>query len=418
MDIPRPENKRKKRMRQAVIGAAVAVVLAAVTVGVGRLQPAAPSVAFASVWPDTVRRGEMVLQVRGPGTLQPHEMRWVAAQTDARVERILVKPGATVMPDTVIVQMSNPDLMQKAEDARLQLEAAKAGFEEKKLELRSKQLDEQSAVALAESQYKGAQMEVDAQKKVADQGIVSGIEYQRSVYKAEQLKIQLQIEKERLDQASSLSQAQIAAESANVDRARSAYQRVLEQVESLNVRAASEGVLQQMLVEPGQRVSVGANIASVARPDDLQAELQIPETQARDVQIGQKVSVDTRNGVVEGRVSRIDPSVQGGTVQVDVELTGDLPRGARPDLSVDGTIEIKRLDDVVYVGRPALAQKNTTISLFKLVENGAYAVRVPVKLGETSVNTVEILEGLEPGDRVILSDTSTWEDRDRIRLDY
>jgi HlyD family secretion protein len=328
-----------------------------------------------------------------------------------------VKPGATVDPDTVIVEMSNADLEQKTEDARLALEAAKANFEEKKLELRSKQLDQQATVAIAESEYKGAQIEVDAQKKVADEGIVAAIEYQRAEFKAEQLKIKLGIEKERLAQSSALNEAQIAAESANVDRARSAHQRLVEQVDSLKVRAGFDGVLQQMLVEPGQRITLGANIASVARPDDLQAELQIPETQARDVQIGQKVSVDTRNGIVEGSVSRIDPSVQGGTVQVDVELTGELPKGARPDLSVDGTIEIERLSDVVYVGRPALGQPNTTISLFKIVDGGDYAVRVPVKLGRTSVNTVEILEGLVPGDRVILSDTSAWDDRDRIRLD-
>jgi HlyD family secretion protein len=214
-----------------------------------------------------------------------------------------------------------------------------------------------------------------------------------------------------------LIEAQMSSQQAHVDQAKSAYERLVEQVDSLKVRSGYAGVLQQMLVEPGQRINVGANIASVARPDDLQAELQIPETQARDVQIGQKVSVDTRNGLVEGQVERIDPSVQGGTVQVDVELTGKLPRGARPDLSVDGTIEIERLTDVVYVGRPALGQPNTTISLFKLVEGGEYAVRVPVQLGATSVNSVEIMKGLEPGDRVILSDTSAWGDYERIRID-
>jgi HlyD family secretion protein len=417
MDIPRPENKRKKRIRQAWMGAGAAVLLAAVTVGLGRLQPAAPSVARASVWVDAVRKGEMVRQVRGPGTLEPREIRWIAAQTDARVERILIRPGAQVQPDSVIVEMSNADLVQKSDDARLALDAAKAGLEEKKLELRSKNLDQKSAVAVAESEYKSAQLEVDAQKELADEGIVPVIDYQRAKFKAEQLAIRLQIEKDRLAQSSALNDAQIAAESANVDRAKGAYERLVEQVDALSVRAGIDGVLQQVLVEPGQRIGLGSNIASVARPDDLQAELKIPETQARDVQVGQKVSVDTRNGIVEGRVARIDPSVQGGTVQVDVELVGDLPRGARPDLSVDGTIEIERLSDVVYTGRPALGQPNTTISLFKLVDGGEYAVRVPVKLGASSVNTVEILEGLTPGDQVILSDTSAWDERDRIRLD-
>ncbi|HEX5420601.1 MAG TPA: HlyD family efflux transporter periplasmic adaptor subunit [Gammaproteobacteria bacterium] len=417
MDIPRPGNLRKKRIRQAAIGIVAAVVLAAVTVGLTRLKPAAPSVAGSSLYIDTVHRGQMLFDVRGPGTLQPRETRWITAQTDARVERIIVLPGAEVKADTVIVEMSNADLVQKAEDARLALGAAKADMAEKKLDLQGKQLDEQAKIAEVESEYKGAKLEVDAQKSLADEGIVPALDYKRAVFKAEQLKINLQIEQQRLVQLKSQVDAQLASQKAKVDQADSAYQRLVEQVDSLKLRAGYAGVLQQMLVEPGQRIAMGANIASVARPDDLKAELQIPETQARDVQIGQAVSVDTRNGIVDGRVERIDPSVQGGTVQVDVELIGKLPRGARPDLSVDGTIQIEKLEDVVYTGRPALAQRNTTISLFKLVEGGDYAVQVPVQLGLTSVNTVQIIKGLEPGDRVILSDTSAWDDDDRIRID-
>lgn len=417
MDIPRPDQKRKKRVRQALIGGAAAVVLAAVTVGLARLEPAAPKVARASVWVDAVREGEMLRQVRGPGTLVPHEIRWIAAQTDARVERILVRPGAQVEPDTVIVEMSNADLMQKAEAARYALEAAEAELTEKKLQLEGQQLDRRAAVAQASSEYESARLQAEAEKSLVADGIVPAIQYRRSELEAEQLKTRLGIEQERLSQWSALMKAQIASQSAHVDETRSAHKRLLDQVDSLRVRAGLAGVLQQVLVEAGQRITLGANIASVARPDDLQAELRIPETQARDVQLGQRVSVDTRNGIVDGQVSRIDPSVQGGTVQVDVELTGELPRGARPDLSVDGTIEIERLEDVVYTGRPALGQPNSTISLFKLVEEGRYAVRVPVQLGRSSVNTVEIVEGLTPGDQVILSDTSAWDDDDRIRLD-
>ncbi len=417
MDIPRPGNLRKKRIRQAGIAAAGALVLAAATVGLSRLEPAAPSVSRDSLWIRPVRQGDFLVQVRGPGTLEPREIRWIPAQTDARVERILVRPGAAVKPDTVLVEMSNGDLVQKAEAAHFAVEAAKADFAEKKIQLQGQQLDQRAKIAELESQYKSAQFKADAYKAVADQGIVAGLDYKSTQLDADQLKIRLQIEKQRQSQSASLMDAQLSSQQAAVDQARSAYERLLEQVDSLRVRAGFAGVLQQMLVQAGQRVTIGANIASVARPDDLQAELQIPETQARDVQLGQKVSVDTRNGIVEGHVSRIDPSVQGGTVQVDVELTGKLPRGARPDLSVDGTIEIRRLSDVVYTERPALAQQNSTISLFKVIDGGKYAVQVPVQIGVTSVNNVEIVKGLSPGDQVILSDTSAWDDHDRIRLD-
>ena len=417
MDIPRPEAKRKKRIRQAAIGGTVAVVLVAVTVGLGRLEPAAPSVPGDSVYTGTVRQGEMLLQVRGPGTLVPREIRWIAAQTDGRVERILVRPGAVVEPDTVLVEMSNPDLLQQTEEARFALEAAEAEFTDTELRLKSQQLDQRAALGAARTEYESTRLTAEAQKDLADEGIVPAIDYQRSVLLAEQYRVRVEIEEERIAQFGASMQAQINSQRARVDQVRNAYERRLEQVESLQVRAGIAGVLQELLVEEGQRTTLGANIARVARPDDLQAELRIAETQARDVQIDQFVSVDTRNGIVEGRVVRIDPAVQAGTVQVDVELTGKLPRGARPDLSVDGTIEIERLDNVVYTGRPAYGQRNTTVGLFKLVDGGRYAVRVPVELGVMSVNSVEIMQGLVPGDEIILSDTSAWDDYDRIRLD-
>lgn len=414
MDIPRPERKRQKRLRQTLIAAGGVLVLAAVTVGLTQLEPAAPSVARASVWVDTVREGEMLREVRGSGTLVPRAIRWIGAQSDGHVDQVIVRPGAVVDADTVLVEMSNPDLMQLTEEARFAVELAKAELAELELTLRNKQLDQRAAVAAARAEYEGQRLQAEGEKQAGN--AVPVLRYQRSELLAEQLKVKLGIEGERLDQFSASMEAQLAVPRTKVAQTQRTYQRRLEQVDSLHVRAGTAGVVQSVLVEEGQRVALGANIARVARPDDLQAELRVPETQARDVLLGQLVRVDTRNGIVEGKVSRIDPAVSGGTVQVDVELTGPLPRGARPDLSVDGTIEIERLPLVTYTGRPAYGQPNTTVGLFKLVDGGGYAVRVPVELGRTSVNAVEIIQGLTPGDQVILSDTSAWDDSDRIRL--
>jgi HlyD family secretion protein len=417
MDIPRPEIKRRKQLRQIAIIGGIVLLIVVASVGLARLEPAAPSVARASVWVDTVREGEMLRQVRGPGTLVPREIRWIAAQTDGRVERILVRPGAAVEPDTVLVELSNPDLVQQTEEARFALEAAEAEFIETELRLRSQQLDQRAALAVARVEYESARLQAEAEKDLVADGIVPVVQYKRSVLLAEQLNIRLEIETDRFEQFSSSMKAQVAAQRARLEQVRNQYQRRQDQVASLQVRAGIAGVLQQVPVEEGQRVALGVNIARVARPDDLQAELRIAETQARDVQIGQRVAVDTRNGIVEGQVVRVDPAVQAGTVQVDVELLGELPRGARPDLSVDGTIELERLENVVFTGRPAYGQPNSTVGLFKLVEGGKSAVRVPVELGRSSVNAVEIVQGVLPGDQVILSDTSSWDSHDRIRLD-
>jgi HlyD family secretion protein len=414
MDIPRPDNKRKKRIRQLGFAAVGVLVVTGGTAALMQLEPAAPTVARASVWVDTVREGELLREVRGPGTLAPRAIRWIGAQTEGRVDRVIVRPGAAVEADTVLVEMSNPELMQQAEEARYAVAAADAELAELKLTLENKRLDQRAAVAAARVEYESARLTAEAQKQAGD--VVRLIDRQRSVLLAEQLKVKLDIEQQRLDQFAASLEAQLAVRQARAMQARNVYARMHERVEALAVRAGAAGVVQEMLVEDGQRLAVGANIARVARPDDLQAELRVPETQARDVQLGQIVRVDTRNGIVEGKVSRIDPAVQGGTVQVDVELTGQLPRGARPDLSVDGTIEIERLPQVVYVGRPAYGQPDTNVGMFKLVDGGRYAVQVPVELGRTSVNAVEILKGLAPGDEVILSDTSAWDDNDRIRL--
>jgi HlyD family secretion protein len=417
MDIPRPEIKRRRQLRQLAIGGGIVLLIIAASIALARLEPAAPSVARASVWVDTVREGEMLRQVRGPGTLVPREIRWIAAQTDGRVERILVRPGAEVEPDTVLVELSNPDLVQQTEEARYALEAAEAEFIETELRLRSQQLDQRAALAVARVEYESARLQAEAEKDLVEDGIVPVVQYKRSVLLAEQLDIRLEIETDRFEQFSSSMKAQVAAQRARLEQVRNQYQRRQDQVASLHVRAGIAGVLQQVPVEEGQRIALGVNIARVARPDDLQAELRIAETQARDVQIGQRVAVDTRNGIVEGQVVRVDPAVQAGTVQVDVELLGELPRGARPDLSVDGTIELERLENVVFTGRPAYGQPNSTVGLFKLVEGGKSAVRVPVELGRSSVNAIEIVQGVLPGDQVILSDTSSWDSHDRIRLD-
>jgi HlyD family secretion protein len=417
MDILRPEQKRRKRIRRIAFALAGTLVAGAVTAGLARLQPAAPRVQRSSLWIEPVQRGEMLRQVSGTGTLEPRQIRWVPAQTAGRVEQIDVQPGAVVKPDTVLVEMSNPDLMQKTEAARFALKAEQAKLAALKPKLQSQRLDQRAALASADADYESAKLEAEADKPLVKDGIVSAIDYKRAELSAQQLKTRLQIEKERVGQFAAAMKAQIAAQQAQVEQARNTYERRQAQVASLHVRAGLAGVLQQVQVEVGQRVELGANIARVARPDDLKAQLHVAETQARDVQIGQPVSVDTHNGTVAGVVSRIDPAVQGGTVEVDVRLTGKLPEGARPDLSVDGTIQIERLEHVLYTGRPAYGQPDSTISLFKVVDGGRYAVKVPVKLGRTSVNTVEILQGLKPGDKVVLSDTSAWDDDDRIRLD-
>jgi HlyD family secretion protein len=413
MDIPRPENKKRKRIRQIAIGSGTAVALAAVTIALSQLEPAAPSVDGDTLYTGSVDRGEILIQVRGPGTLVPRELLWIAAQSAGRVERVIVRPGAVVEPDTVLAVLSNPDLMRQAEEARYGLEAAKAEFAEFELTLRSRQLDQEAAVAQARAQYEAQRLQAEAERSA---GVVAELTVRRSELTAESLKASYDVEVERLNQLGATVEAQIAAQRARLAQTQNAYERMQDQVEALQVRAGLAGEVQEVMIEGGQQVQPGANIARVARPDDLIAELRVPETQARNVVVGQLVAVDTRNGIAEGKVSRVDPAVREGTVQVDVDITGKLPMGARPDQSVDGTIEIERLPDVIYTGRPAYGQPNSTITLFKLVDAGAYAVRVPVKLGKTSVNQVEILEGLTPGDQVILSDTSAWDDVDRIRL--
>jgi HlyD family secretion protein len=416
VDIHRPDLKRKRQRKQWLYAAIAVAAMAAVGVAVSSLDPASPGVARNAVWMDTVREGEFLREVRGPGTLVPKEIRWIPAASAGRVERILVKPGARVDADTVLVELSNPELVRQAEESRWQAEAASAEWRSLEAELDRQLLDAQSDLAQVRADYESARLQAEAEGGLAKDGVVSMLQFRQTELRAEQLKIRLGLQDQRITRLEASIQAQLDAQMAGVEQAnRLATQREREVVD-LQIRAGIAGVLQQVPVEEGQQVGLGANVARVARPDELIAELRIAETQARDVQLDQPVRVDTRNGIVAGYVLRIDPAVQNGTVQVDVEITGELPAGARPDLSVDGTIEIERLSDVVFVGRPAYGQPESTLSLFKLDGSDA-ARRVDVVFGRASVNLIEVRSGLEPGDQVILSDTSAWDDFNTLRLE-
>jgi len=416
MDIARPELKTQRQRRRIIIGAIAALATAAAAYGVSRLEPAAPQVERQSIWIDTVKRGELLREVRGPGQLVPKETRWIAADAAASVERIVVRPGARVEPDTLIIELGNPEIDDQMLSARAALEAAKADLDARRVQLESQMLDQQALIASVEADFQGAKLQAEAEGELNRRGIVSALQYRQSQLKADQLGVRRGIEQQRLAMLKRNLAAQLAAEQARLDQLANTYELRRRQAEGLKVRAGMSGILQAIAVEEGQQIAPGTSIARVARPDVLRAELRIPETQAKDVKLDQTVRVDTRNGIVDGRVARIDPAVQNGTVQVDVDLIGELPPGARPDLSVDGTIEIERLSDVVYVGRPAFGQADSTTTLFRLDDEGDVARRVPVKLGRASVSLIEIASGLQPGDRVILSDTTSYDQHDRLRL--
>ncbi|MFB3855373.1 MAG: HlyD family secretion protein [Vicinamibacterales bacterium] len=416
VDIPRVAEARKRRIRRIIYGAIAVVAIALVTYGLSRLKPAAPTVERSTVWIEKVRRGPMLRQVRGLGTLVPEDIRWIPAVTNGRVERIIVWPGTTVEPDTVILELSNPEQAQALLEAESQLEAAEAQLTNLRVRLANELLAQQATAASVEAEFRQATLQAEADAELARQGLVSSLTTKLSQVRAEQLATRNAIEKKRLSSMDASIQAQLQVQETEVKRLRASAALARQRYESLKVRAGTPGVLQQIEVQVGQQVSPGTNLARVADPKRLKAELKIAETQAKDIQIGQPVVVDTRNGTIPGHVSRIDPAVQQGSVTVDVALDGELPKGARPDLSVDGTIELERLDDVVQVGRPTYGQDDSTIGMFKLEEGGRTAVRVKVTLGRTSVNTVEIRAGLQPGDEVILSDMSTWDAFDRVRL--
>src|SRR5271165_2604324 len=404
MDIQRPSNARAKKVRRIIYVGVAIISVAGVTYGVSRLRPAAPSVDKATTWTDEVKRGPLLIEVHGVGTLVPEDIRWLPAQTDSRVDRIVLHPGAIVQPGSVILELTNPELQRDVLDAQYQLKAAQADYENLRVQLNSELLNQKAATAAVRSDYEQAKIQHEVDEKLRAQGLSADVTEKLSKVKEEQLAIRLQLEEDRTANAADSAKARLMAQQSHVDQQRALYDLKRSQAEALHVRAGIQGVLQVVPVEVGQHVTPGTNLARVADPKHLKAEIKITETQAKDVAIGQLASIDTRNGVVQGRVSRIDPSVQNGTVTVDVQISDPLPLGARPDLSVDGTIELENLRDVLYVGRPIHGQSESTIGLFKLTDDGAEAVRVNVKLGKTSVNTVQILLGLKPGDKIILSD--------------
>jgi HlyD family secretion protein len=416
MDIQRPSNARAKKIRRIGYSTIAVILIAGVTVGLSRLRPAAPTVDAATIWPDTVKRGPMLREVRGLGTLIPEDIRWIPAQTDSRVDRIVLRPGAIVKPDSIILELSDPQLQRDALDAEYQLKGAEADYENLKVQVNSDLLNQRAAAASVRSDYEQAKLQHEVDDQLQKQGLAADVTAKLSKVRAEQLAIRTELEEERTKNAEETAKTRLTAQQARVDQQKALYNLRHSQLEALHVRAGINGVLQLVPVEVGQRVTPGANVARVADPKKLKAEIKIAETQAKDVAIGQKAAIDTRNGIVAGRVFRIDPSVQNGTVTVDVAIDDPLPQGARPDLSVDGTIELENLRDVLYVGRPVHGQADSTIGLFKIVNDGAEAVRVNVKLGRSSVTTIEVLQGLQVGDKVILSDMSAVDNFDRIRL--
>jgi HlyD family secretion protein len=420
VDIARPDIARKKRRQRVFIVVAGVAALTVVSVALSHLQPAAPTVDKASIWMDTVKRGSMLREVRGNGILVPEEIRWVTATSGGRIERIPLLPGVTVTADTVLLELSNPELKQAAFDADSALQSASAQLDKLVIQLKSDRLAQESVIANLKSELTLAQIEAEADEKLRQDGLVPELIAKRSRAKAEELKARHELEGKRLLIADESASVQLSAQTNDLVNLRRQLELKQQQVEALKVRAGVNGVLQRLGDEQplriGQQLSTGATVARVADPSRLKAEIKIAETQAKDVQHGQPALIDTRNGMISGHVVRIDPAVQNGTVTVDVTLDAALPRGARPDLSVDGTITLERLEDVLYVGRPVNGQPESKISLFKVTNGGREAIRVPVQMGRSSVSTVEIREGLQIGDQLILSDMSQWDAHDRIKL--
>ena len=419
MDIQRPASvAQQKKRKRLVIAASAVLAIAGVSVVLARLKPAAPTVDRATVWVDTVKRGSMLRQVRGLGTLVPVDeaRRWLPSATQGRVERIILRPGAQVTPDTVILELADPQLQQQLLEAENQLRAAEADLASLRARLDTERLNQRSTAATVEADYEQARLEREVNEDLAKDGLVSSLVLKQSTVRAESLRTRAQLEKERISVTEESVRAQLLGQQARVDQLRTLFNLRRQQVDQLRVRAGMSGVLEQVPVEVGQQVAPGTNVARVADPSRLKAELRIAETQARDLAIGQVAQVDTRNGIIPGKVARIDPAAQNGTVTVDVELAGDLPRGARPDLSVDGTVELERLDNVLYVGRPAFGQENSAVGLFLVDPATGEAVRSQVQLGRSSVNTIEIKGGAKEGDQLVLSDMSAWDAFDRVRL--
>ena len=419
MDVARPTHVVRNRRRWRWVLLTAGLLIAAIaTLTLSRLRPAVPSVDRSTVWIDTVRRGPMIREVRGLGTLVPESIRWIAARNDARVEQIVVFPGTKVESDTVLLILSNPELQQSALDSDAAVTTAQAKLVNMRAQLQGQALERQAAFAKAQGDRDTALAAVEVNERLSKEGLIATVELKKSQISAKELTTCCEIERQRVDFTQQAVEPQLAVAQSELDQARAQAVLLHGQLDALHVRAGMAGVLQQVPVEVGQRVTAGTNLARVADPTRLKAQVKIAETQAKDIQPGLSASVDTRNGVVAARVSRVDPAVQAGTVLVDLTFDGTtpLPRGARPDLSVEGTVELERIDDALVVGRPAFAQEESTVGLFRLSAGGDEATRVPVKLGRGSLNIVEIRGGLQPGDRVILSDTSAYDSSERVRL--
>jgi len=416
MDIPRKSQARKRLILRSIYAIITLAALGGITLVVMNLKPAAPPVERAAVWIETVKRGPMVRQVRGPGFLIPEEIRWVPAITNGRVERRLVQPGEQVRSDTILLELSNPQLEQEVLNALWDWKAAETNLVDLRVRLEDQALNKEADAVDLNSRYNIKKLEAEVQESQLKLGLVSELQVKQAKAEVEQLASRIEFEKRRLEKSNESIAAQIAVQKTRVDQLKAVYDLKRSQLDQLKVRAGVSGVLQLMQAEVGEQVGAGAKLARVANPRRLKAEIKIMETQAKDVQVGQIASIDTRNGVIPGRVIRKDPAAVQGNILVDVALEGDLPAGAVPDLGVDGTVELERLNDVVYVERPTQGQEGSTIGLFKLTPDGKEAERVQVKIGKVSVSTVEILSGLKPGDQVILSDMSAQDAFDRIRL--
>jgi len=415
VDIARPSQAKKKRIRRILYAAAAVIVIGGISLGVSKLKPAAPSVDRAVVWIDSVKRGPMLRQVRGSGVLTPEDIRWIPAQTQGRIERIVLRPGAQVTPDSVILEMSNPELENAVRAAQLDYQSAQAAYTNRKAQLESDVLQQEANLANIETQAKQAALDLEANETLYKENLISKLTLEQKRGLDKDLKNRVEVEKKRLAITKEGIQSQLAPQEADVNSKKAQAELRRRQLDDLKVKAGMSGTLTAVPVERGQQVGPGTNLARVANPSNLKAELRIAETQTKDIHIGQYAEVDTRTGIVKGHVSRIDPSATGGTVGVDVIMDGALPPGARPDLSVDGTIQLEKLDNIIFVGRPAFGQENSTVTIFKVQQNGE-AIATKVKLGRASVNTIEVLEGLQPGDQVILSDMSQFDAFDRVQL--
>jgi HlyD family secretion protein len=416
MDVARPQSvARNKKIKRIVVAVFVLIGAAGLTLGLSRMKPAAPSVDRATVWVDTVKRGELLMQRRGIGTLVPEEVRWIPATSDGIIEERRVRAGDMVNANSIILVMSNPDVRQRATDAELQLKGAEADLLSLRATLQNEVLNQKALQSNIEAEYNRAKLDYEANRELAKDGLIADLILKKSQVTVQELESKIQTEKDKIKGLMQSVDARNGAQQTRVDQLRVAYELRKKQLDELNVRAGTTGIVQQVPVEAGQRVQPGTILAKVAQPGRLKAELQIAETQVKDVSPGQPASIDMRNGIIPGQVIRIDPAAVNGTVKVDVQLNGEYPKGTRPDLSVDGTIDIERLADVLYVGRPAYGQADSTVGIFKLMPNGE-AIRVQVKLGRSSVNQIEIVDGLRQGDQVILSDMSAWDSYDRVRL--